>query len=237
MSEEVPRFSGHRGLAHEREKAGLCYLCGKQLDASARSADHVPPKQIYPKAIREKHSPQLLTLPTHATCNKSHQADEDYLVATLVPLVRGTYAGNALWHEHQQRFHNRPTRQGLALKVLGEFEERPSGLSLPDGLVAKRMDGDRVARAMFKIARGLLWVHEGIVLPEALATTQKVYGPDEDPGPVMTVLADVPRMGQYPGVFDYAYKVAPLAPDEPWGCVFGMLFWDQLFARVGFELP
>ena len=66
---------------------GLCYLCGQPL-VEPVSSDHVPPKQLFARAVRKAHSPHLLTIPVHDACNKAYQHDEDYFVHTLMPFAR-----------------------------------------------------------------------------------------------------------------------------------------------------
>ena len=61
-----------------------CYLCGKRHDGKY-NRDHVPPKQFFAKKLLQKHNPNLFWLPTHESCNKSYQLDEDYFVYSLMP--------------------------------------------------------------------------------------------------------------------------------------------------------
>src|SRR5688572_22161465 len=76
----------------------LCYLCGAPLSAPI-DWDHVPPRQLFAKVIRKKHSPNLLTIPVHAVCNKSYQQDEDYFLHALAPFGLMSYAGKAVLDE------------------------------------------------------------------------------------------------------------------------------------------
>jgi hypothetical protein len=61
-------------------------------------------KQLYAPAIRRAYSPQLLTIPVHADCNKGFQKDEDYFVHALMPYVRDSYAGNAVYQKTLDTF-------------------------------------------------------------------------------------------------------------------------------------
>ncbi|MGD0917050.1 MAG: hypothetical protein ABSB22_11390 [Thermodesulfobacteriota bacterium] len=53
--------------------------------------------------------------------------------------------------------------------VLKEFDKRPSGLILPFGKVAKRFDGQRVWRVVWKIMRGLFLKEIGRFLPDVIS--------------------------------------------------------------------
>ena len=72
-----------------------CYLCGLPLEAPI-SVDHVAPLLFFPKELRKTHKiDKLLTIPVHAACNLAYQLDEEYFVHTLLPMTRGSEAGDA----------------------------------------------------------------------------------------------------------------------------------------------
>ena len=137
----------------------ICYLCGEPLDVDI-DRDHVPPRQFYGKEVRTKHNPNLFTLPVHSLCNKDYQKDEDYFVHTIAPLAMGSYSGKSLWADLSEQY-KRPQGQRIGQMVLKEFDKRPSGLILPFGKVAKRFDGQRVWRVVWKIMRGLFLKETG----------------------------------------------------------------------------
>jgi hypothetical protein len=139
-----------------------CYLCGKPL-SSPISYDHVPPRQLFARALRRIHSPQLLTIPVHDACNKDYQFDEDYFVHTLVPFAPATVAGRAAYDEVLAKFRA-GEKVPLTRSVVNEFDPMPSGLILPGNKVVKRFQGSRVARVAWKIVRGLYFHHNGEVL-------------------------------------------------------------------------
>jgi len=60
----VPRYPSKND---ERLPLGtVCYLCAKEIAPdSAWDRDHVPPRQIFPKAVRRRVGPQLKWLHTH----------------------------------------------------------------------------------------------------------------------------------------------------------------------------
>jgi hypothetical protein len=214
----------------------ICYLCGKSL-AQPIDWDHVPPRQLFAKAIRKKHSPNLLTIPVHAACNKTYQRDEDYFVNTLAPFGLESYGGKAALDDSLGRV-KKGQNVGLHKKILGEFERHPSGLLLPDGKVIKRFDGDRMHRVIVKIIAGLHFHHQGEALPLPLKTVStKIYGPDERPPDHFLAFigrAELKRHGRYKAVFDYAFeKFAEVNNFHYWA----MLLWDRIIVVAMFHDP
>lgn len=132
----------------------ICYLCGLRL-GSDRTADHVPPKQVFPQAFRRT-GPQLVTLPAHRDCNEAFQRDEEYVVTTLAGFAAHSPAGRLLWRDIGSK------SAGLVKRVLDEFDRRPGGLMLPPGKIVRRFDAGRVHRVMLKIARERRMVNVGL---------------------------------------------------------------------------
>lgn len=211
----------------------ICYLCGLPL-APPLSQDHVPPKQFYPDAVRKKHNPNLRTITVHKECNLAYQFDEDYFVNTIAPFARGSYSGNALLHEIFQKYHAGKKR-GLVSKVYQEFERRPSGLVLPHGLVAKRIEGGRVHRVAWKVIRGLYFHHFGEFLPQDTPNGLEIVPPDQPPPKEFIIgLPDDPVRGQYPGVFDYKFAKFPEVHNFNY---WAMLLWDRMIMIMKFHDP
>ena len=208
-----------------------CYLCSLAIEADS-SRDHIPPKQLYVRSVRLAHSPNLYTLPTHPTCNKSFQHDEDYFVNSLAPFAAGSYAGNELLTDIGRKFQS-GEKVGLVKTVLSEFEQRPSGLVLPPGLIAKRIEPLRIRRVLWKILRGLYFKEHGAILSPELAVGIEIFPPDREPSRLFQeALASLDSRGQYPGVFDYKYYRDNTQSDvEYWG----LLFWDRLIITAIFR--
>ncbi len=131
----------------------ICYLCGEVVQGEA-SYDHVPPKQFFPKDLRNREN--LLTLPTHACCNASYGKDEEYVRHALGAVALRGPIGEELGQDMARAYH-RPDGRGMSLycKIHGEFELRPGGIYLPQGVISKTFDGERLHRVMWKIVRGL----------------------------------------------------------------------------------
>ncbi|WP_374610040.1 hypothetical protein [Thermomonas sp.] len=196
------------------------------------SRDHVPPKQLYVRSVRQAHAPNLFTLPTHGECNKSFQHDEDYFVNSLAPFAAGSYAGNSLLADIGRKFQS-GQKVGLVKTVLTEFEQTPSGLQLPPGLIAKRIDPSRIRRVLWKIIRGLYFKEHGKILSPDVRVGIEIFPPDREPTKLFQdALGPLESRGQYQGVFDYKYfRDTDQSNLEYWG----LLFWDRLIITALFK--
>jgi len=210
----------------------ICYLCSEELSEPV-DRDHVPPQQLYADEVRKQHHPNLLTIPTHCACNHSYQYDEDYFVNTLAPFALGSYSGNALLREVFRKYEANE-RRGLVHKVLEEFERRPSGLIIPEGLVAKRFEGSRLHRVAWKIIRGLYFRNFGEVLSERTPNHLQIVPPGQVPPKEFFALPDQPVYGQYPGVFDYKFSKFPEVKNFNY---WAMLLWDRIILVMMFHDP
>ncbi len=214
-----------------KDKIEICYLCGKRLGGKEDiNYDHVPPRQFYPSAIRKNTNLNLFTLPTHTACNKSYQKDEDYFVHSLGILAKDSYAGNELWKDISHQI-KRPKSKGLVKKILGEFDKRPSGIILPNGKIAKRFDGKRARRVIWKILRGLYFKENKIFLLEDTKKIIWVSSKDKGLPSIFPYVRNTPSRGDYPGVFDYKYM------KESNVDLWAMLFWNTLTAVILFQDP
>jgi hypothetical protein len=211
--------------------ATVCYLCGEPLTGKVDD-DHVPPKLFYAKGVRRTHSLDLLTLPTHESCNQAYRLDEEYFVYSLTPLAEGSASGELLSKELAARFR-RGENQRLGLKVLGEFEPRPGGLYLPPGRVLKKVDGPRAACVLWKITRGLYFYRRGELLSESKARYHDFIEPGEPIDEVYRPVLSTRSLGQYPSVFDYKARVyeGKRATLEVWA----MLLWGSIMGVTVFH--
>jgi hypothetical protein len=152
----------------KRLKQTHCYLCSKPL-AEPTSVDHVPPLLFFPKELRRKYNiSNLLTIPVHTACNLEFQLDEEYFVHTLLPMTRGSEAGDA---HHARIFRKMQTGKNVPLvnMVMDEFKNVVKGVHLPANRVAKLIDHARFFRVLWKIIRGLHYHHTGEILPPKIA--------------------------------------------------------------------
>lgn len=216
-----------------------CYLCGNLIDAD-RSVDHLPPKQFYAPSLRiALNLNKLLTLPAHGICNKAFESDEEYFTWSLVPLAMGSPAADELVRHHAAKF-KAGRSQGLGTTVRKEFEPRPSGLYLPDGLVVKRVQGVRIARVAWKLVRGLYFSETNAFLPDDTPRTSELVEPIRAPTEIgknllwETVKAQ-PGKGPYGGVFEYKYFRGEV--DGKYLHCWGILLWDRLMWFIAHHQP
>jgi hypothetical protein len=215
------------------QHVNVCYLCGLPLNGD-RTNDHVPPKQFFPAEFRRGAGPQLLTLPSHVSCNKAFQGDEDYVVTTLAGFAcERSEAGRLLWRDVNRNF-GRSSGQTLGNMILREFEDRPSGLVLPPGKIAKRFDGTRLRRVMWKIARGLYFHENGRVLPESTPAFVRLVLPGEQPPAEMQAVLSEPEQGRYTAVFAYRHRLFDIDDGMH---VWALWLWDCVACSVACHDP
>jgi len=219
-----------------KAEIAICYLCGDPL-SDPTSADHVPPKQFFARAIRRAQQLQLDTLPVHDSCNQAFKRDEEYFVHTLMPFARGSVAGQAIYSDVLQKYR-RHEKVGLTLGVLREFDPRPSGLVLPGGKVVKRFAGARLQRVSWKIVRGLFFLHHDRVLPTNTTTWVSLTAPGETPPEHFRHFMSLPdraQHGRYPGAFAYRFDNFTEAGANLHYWAF--LLWDRIIITVIFHDP
>jgi hypothetical protein len=211
----------------------LCYLCGEPL-RDPISKDHIPPKLFFARSVRQRYNlDKLLTAKVHHECNGSHRMDEEYLVYTLMPYIRKSEAGLALYNQILSEY-----RQGrnvpLVKQVFAEFDHRPSGLVLPFGQVLHRRDGERIRRVAYKVVRGLHFHRTGKVLRRDLSVACTVTTPDDEKPPEHFIafrdMPENPVLGHYPGVFAYRSQFFR----ENNGHYWALLLWDRIIVTVAF---
>lgn len=213
-----------------------CYLCGKPLVRPPLliNDDHVPPKQLFAREIRKAHSPNLLTIPVHKSCNYAYQHDEDYFVNTLAPYGMDSHSGSALRREIFAKYAAGEKR-GLVHKVVQSFDVAPGGIVLPPNLIAHHIEGSRIHRVAWKIVRGLYFHEHAVVLPIDTPNDFEIAPPDRPPPKAfLDALGDLDSRGIHPGVFDYKYVIFPTVNDFNY---WGLLLWDRLILIMSFHSP
>ena len=223
-----------------RRKAPIhCYLCGHPL-SPPDSGDHCPPRALFPLEIRQQHNlSKLITIRVHEDCNASYTRDEEYFKATMAPFASGSEAGDAVFKKFIEDSRNKAGKRQLAEKILRQFETRPSGLHLPAGRVIMRQDGARVARVAWKIVRGLYFHHHSTILPEDIYFGCTVTPPGERPPEHFIDVIGLPdneKHGQYPGIFDYLFRVFELDFGKKLH-YWAFLIWDRIIMTMSFHDP
>ena len=121
----------------------FCYLCGNPIaDGEEWNRDHVPPRRLFAKRVRQQHSPQLDSLPTHTACNTAYASDEDYFVTALVG-QHGTALAKAVF-EDIKRGAAKGKGIGLIKTILSQFGK----VRTVDGAMLFALDTNRANRAV-----------------------------------------------------------------------------------------
>jgi hypothetical protein len=208
----------------------VCYLCGLPIDRKM-SQDHVPPRQFFAERLRKNQSPNLLTLPTHESCNMSYQADEDYFFVSLAGLNEDATIHQWLMQDIGKKIR-RPKAVGLRKRVLSEFSGEISGIHLPNGVVAKHFDGNRVRRVIWKVVRGLFCHHFSMVLHEDARHFIEMHQVQDKPPDIHRVhLANTPLHGQFREVF--VYQFAKVIDKDSFASLWALFFWESVVAIIG----
>jgi len=215
-------------------KPPICYLCGRAITGRV-SRDHVPPKQLYAKALRRNHPLSLCRLPTHKACNNAYKDDEEYFVHALAGHAHDSVAGRAVWDQIRGAARKREETRRLIRQIHREFDLRPGGIILPGGMVAQRLDFRRIHRVLWKIVRGLYFKEFGKILPENTPIYLfKIAPPPQKPPDEFRFVANEEEKGDHQGVFAYKHTQLPAVGDSH---LWAMLFWDRIIAMIAFHDP
>jgi hypothetical protein len=196
--------------------------------------DHVPPKLIFPKELRS--GLQLCKMPTHATCNRAFSLDEEYFRQSLGVLAHQSKTGECLVNDIF-RTAEKPEAKGLNRKILNEFYERPSGIILPPGKVAKGFDRERIGRVVWKIVRGLFYHDKKIILPERTLHWINMIPPGEKPPDVFCFVAGQASQGNYGAIFDYKTMEHYIEEKGATMHFWKTLFWSEIHIMCVFHDP
>ena len=221
----------------------ICYLCGNDLnpDDGNIDRDHVPMRQIYAKSLRREYHLNLLTLPTHKSCNRSYQQDEDYFVASL-HLSAYSNSGKAVQQDIISRM-----RDGRWPGLTREVRSQVSRIVLPDGTELIHLEAFRIARITWKMVRGLFFYETNRFLPKETPNVSKnpiifwnnklISGIDsKEDREQFDMIRENPSRGNYWRIFDYKYCKVPTKenPDE-YIWAWGIWLWDSIALLTFFE--
>lgn len=209
----------------------ICYLCGLPLEGQI-DRDHVPMKQLYGKEFRKTENPDLFKLPTHRSCNRSFQKDEDYFVYSFIPVARDSLAGNMVADDVAKRAKS-GEQIPLLHKVFKQYTE--SRIDSIGNMRLVEMDGTRVWRVIWKIVKGLYYRENGKYLIDNVPRRESLYGPDDQFSDIIKeFIKEKPSRADYPRVFDYRYiTIAELHNAH----YFLLAFWETVVFEVLFHDP
>jgi hypothetical protein len=140
----------------------------------------------------------------------------------------GSSAGKELWKDISREVR-RPEGKKLTQKILEEFDKNPFGIALPKELIAKKYDGERIMRVVWKVTRGLFFKEYNKFIPENIDKRIWISGYGKGLSPLFQYVRDTPSRGDYPGVFDYKY--IKIEEYNLWA----LLFWDTITAEIFFR--
>ena len=211
----------------------ICYLCGKEIEGKS-SDDHVPPKQFYPKEIRESEKSLNLQLaPSHGACNNGYKLDEEYFYASLYPMVEkyNPEMAATILRDLERRCQ-KPQIPALLKKILGGVSRTSKGgIVLPEDIVEINIDLRRLQRIAGKIARGALFLSKGLYVREENIVDMRTC-PEESEVLEMYQLSwklAGSINGPYPKVFSYKY-----AQFKDYHII-SLLFWEAFMFCVTIE--
>jgi hypothetical protein len=80
----------------KKKKSKRCYLCGK---IGADTTEHIPPKKIFSKEIRQNLKVKLITVPAHSHCNNIFSQDDDLFGNYIIAESYRTSLGFKAWND------------------------------------------------------------------------------------------------------------------------------------------
>jgi hypothetical protein len=208
------------------DPAAPCIYCGSADDLTA---DHVPPKSIFP----EPRSSDLITVPACRGCNKSYELDDEYFRMAMTIAADQNPVAAALWQTKVVKgtLKRSPALKASLLRTRGEFDLRtPAGLFV-GRIPVVSLSKDRVNRVAHRIVTALHWIHYGAV-PAMAVRMRVIMAPDLKRPALLERLARE-LLGARPwhnvagGVFRYAFDRVPDKPD--WGAWLLMFYSAAAF--------
>ncbi|MBN2313189.1 MAG: hypothetical protein JXM79_04625 [Sedimentisphaerales bacterium] len=219
-----------------KETPQICYLCGDVIDPNSvqdqlkLSRDHVPPKQFFPKQVRNDENLNLEWAPSHKKCNNDYKDDEDYFYHSLYPLIANSNPGMAqtVFQDFVRRAHH-PQTPALLRDIFSNASRISSGgILLPAYKVVINIDLAKIQRIAGKIARGVVFRKTGDYCPETNIVDMRICETE----------SEVPEMYQlswkatsiestYPKVFSFKYF--PFLQEY---YILSLLFWEAFMFCV-----
>jgi hypothetical protein len=227
-------------LCEQRADPRLCYLCGEPIElqpedpGSELSMDHVPPKQFFPKELRDNESLNLWVAPTHRRCNEGYRADEEYFYHCMYPLVGkiNPRMGMTIFRDFERRAR-KPQTPAMLRRILSTCTTvTEGGIYLPSGIVQFKAHRFRIQNVVLKIARGLFYLdHQRYIPRENAKDIRLCETEDEVPEFYKLTWQATTSRGVYPPVFSFRQFYLDVKEYHLWS----MLFWGSIMFCTTFE--
>ena len=229
------KSKAHGSNQNKPKPMPICYLCGNGIDRKVAedqlefSKDHVPPRQFFPKSLRQEITLNLDTVPSHKKCNNAYKDDEDYFYHSLYPLVANNNPNMAgvIFKDFVRRAHNVQTPALLHQIIANTSKKTKGGIILPPNMVEISVDLARIQRIAGKIARGVLFLESSTYLPEKNIVDMHICENESEVPKMYRIAWEItPIKSSYPGVFSYK-----LCRHD--GCyIISLLFWEAFMFCV-----
>jgi hypothetical protein len=190
-------------------ECAVCIYCGC---AEANTADHVPPKLLFPLPRPN----DLITVPCCRACNSGFQRDDEYLRAAL--LLRRDIADEPEAQAIMEAFYRsleRPQSYGFGksfFDTMHRADFQTTGGIYTGPIPAFETSNRRMRRIIERVTRALFYYELGFRVPEDYQTDVLLWV-EETPDFLQSMMPffknskGVRQIGG--GVFSYVYTVAP----------------------------
>jgi len=231
-------------MAEENKTNEICYLCGKSIEKTQSSSDHVPPKAFYPKDTRA--GLNLQVVPSHKECNTDYREDEEYFHhALFVEVLNQKPPVTAHLQSDFLRRAAKPQTPAMIRKILKEVSNTTvGGIRLPRGKYVVTINEYRIERVVLKIVRGLFYLAQRSYLPLENAKDIRFCLNEHDVPDLYRVYWPVVEASAVdPSVFSYKYFNASKCfgsgecPELDELHLYSLLFWEAIMFCVAFEHP
>jgi hypothetical protein len=210
-----------------------CSLCGEKIIRKDRSVEHVPPKQFYPKSMREEINAPFWTVPSHKGCNATFKLDEEYLYHYLVGLVfvQNEAMGRIILEDLKRQAKNPQTR-GLIRRLISETKTvTPGGIHLPPGHFRVEYDMARIRNVIIKITQCLFFKDHERFMPRANCKHFELCENPQDLQPLFELLHSQKANAIEPKVFSYRHFCLDGTH------LYSLLLWEAFAFCLAFENP
>lgn len=147
----------------KKGKSLKCAICG---NFNATTAEHLPPKSIYPKPRPNN----LITVPACMKCNhNASKDDEEFAVYLSMHIGIDSPEAKNLWKQHILKTlrHNKRLHREILSKIQSVPFYNPGGIYLGEG--AKILwPSDVHDKTVERIIRGLYYYHYGEILGDKI---------------------------------------------------------------------